>query len=109
MYATDACANIEMMTASYARLACAQCIKQKNRKKSEKGKKTRQFFAQRSTLLQYTAIFYCRPELWTVHSAKHIMLPRVHYIRGFQIDDCVFQRVPNFANLRDQVYYPVPN
>ena len=39
MYATDACANIEMMTASYARLACAQCIKQKNSKKSEKGKR----------------------------------------------------------------------
>ena len=43
MYATDACANIEMMTASYARLACAQCIKQKNRKKSEKGKKNVDF------------------------------------------------------------------
>ena len=43
-----------------------------------------------------------------VHSAKHIMLPRVHYIRGFQIDDCVFQRGPNFANLRNQVYYPEP-
>ena len=47
MYATDACANIEMMTASYARLACAQCIKQKNSKKKKVRKeKNRQFFAQ---------------------------------------------------------------
>ena len=48
MYVTDACANIEMMTASYARLACAQCIKQKKiaKKVRKEKKKNRQFFAQ---------------------------------------------------------------